>query len=421
MEAATPLFASARVRILGDRLLVDGLVVDDECAVRLAREHDDPANLLGDAIEIGARVLDRESTAANVEFVRAELAKVETAFAESARGVTDAFGEKVDAALGPDTGTLTQALARHFSDESAGAVQHRVRAVIEEVMAKSRDELRRQFASDDASNPLAGFQRQSLAMIRTASEQQATYLSGMTERMAALQAELAQLRGERSGDAELEAERERGTAKGRSFEDAVVEALERIAAARGDVCDGVGDVRGAGGKKGDVVVSLDACSGPARGRIVFEAKDSQLARKRALADLDAALEQRDADYAIFVVPAEDELPARTNPLHEYNGDKMFVTYDPAEGSALALEVAYGLARARVLMGRAESDALDVPTLRAEVERAVNSMEDVRRVKSQLTQATTGIEQAKQILDAMATGVRGHLQQLDALLASAEAD
>jgi hypothetical protein len=48
------------------------------------------------------------------------------------------------------------------------------------------------------------------------------------------------------------------------------------------------------------------------------------------------------------------------------------------------------------------------------------MEDVRRVKSQLTGATSSIEQARSILDAMASGVRAHLTQIDALLDAAEA-
>jgi hypothetical protein len=49
------------------------------------------------------------------------------------------------------------------------------------------------------------------------------------------------------------------------------------------------------------------------------------------------------------------------------------------------------------------------------------MEDVRRVKSQLTGATSSIEQARSILDAMAAGVRAHLAQIDALLDAAEED
>ena len=39
------------------------------------------------------------------------------------------------------------------------------------------------------------------------------------------------------------------------------------------MAEAVGDLKEATGKVGDVVVAIDACNGPARGRIVFEAKD----------------------------------------------------------------------------------------------------------------------------------------------------
>ena len=59
MEAATPLHQTT-VRPLGDRLVVDGLVIDDACAIRLVTEAPDAARMLLDAIEVGARILDRE-------------------------------------------------------------------------------------------------------------------------------------------------------------------------------------------------------------------------------------------------------------------------------------------------------------------------------------------------------------------------
>ena len=112
------------------------------------------------------------------------------------------------------------------------------------------------------------------------------------------------------------------------------------------------------------------------------------------------------------MPSEDKLPARTRPLREFNGDKMFVVYDADEDARLALEVAYALARARVLMDRGDDERSTPAAVRAEVERALGAMEDVRRIKTQLTNASGGIEEARKILDAMAAGVRGHLAAIE---------
>jgi hypothetical protein len=420
MEAAAPL-PLARVHVVNGRLAIDWLTIDDETTVRLATERGDPERFVVEAIEIGARVLDREQTGANAEFVRAEFEKTARAldgeFVERARKVAERLDAKVDEVFGPEHGHVTRALAKHFGDESSVAVQNRVKALLADVSVQMREDLRRQFSADSESNPLHGFQTAHLAATRQIAGQQSEQMRAMNEKLERMNLEIARLRAEREKLVELAAVEEKGTAKGRTYEEAVAEALEAIATARGDDCDAVGDLRGEGGRKGDIVVAIDACSGPARGKIVFEAKNSQLSKNKALAELDGALETRAADYAVLVVPSESRLPARTHPLREFNGDKLFVTFDPDDGSTLALEVAYGLARARVLMARTVDDGVDTAALQVEVERAQGAMEEVRRIKSQLTNATNGIETARTILDAMATGVRGHLAAIEGLLAS----
>jgi hypothetical protein len=423
MEAAIRL-PLTQVYVRNGRLYVEQLTVEDETAARLAAEREDPVRFVTEAIEIGARVLDRELTGVNAEFVRAEFEKtareLDATFVERARAVAERLDAKVDEVFGPEHGHVTQALARHFGDESSVAVQNRVRTVLDEVAVRWREDLRRQFSSDGDANPLAGFQNAHLAATRQIAGQQSEHLRAMAEKLEAMKLEIAELRSEKHKLAEIAAVTDKGTAKGRSYEEAVAVAIDAIASAQGDDCEAVGDVRGEGGRKGDVVVAIDACAGPARGRIVFEAKNSQLSRNRALAELDEALETRGADFAIFVVPSEDKLPARTRPLREFNGDKMFVVYDAGDDARLALEVAYALARARVLMNRGEDEAVDPAAVRAEVERALGAMEDVRRIKTQLTNASGSIEESRRILDSMAGGVRGHLTAIGQLLAAAGA-
>ena len=411
MEAATTLPFS-RVRTFNGELLIDGLRVDDEAAVALVHEREsrgEPVDrLVKQMVEIGARVLEREETGAQTDVVKAEFERLRSS-----------FGESLNRVFGADEGHVARLLDKHFGDESSVAVPQRVRALLDEFSTQMREDMRKQLTSDSESNPIVAIQKASLQVVRDTANQQAESLRVMNARLEAMRLELASLRSEKEKLEEVAAEAERGTAKGRTYEEGVFEALDAVAGAQGDDCDAVGDVKGVGGKKGDVVVAIDACGGPARGRIVFEAKNSRLSKKQALCDLDEAMTARDADYGIFVVPSEDKLPAKTPELREYNGNKLFVVFDPEEGSRIALELAYKLARARVLMARAEGGGVDAAAVAAEVERALGAMEDVRRVKSQLTQATTYIGEATKIVDAMAGNVRGHLGQIESLLREAE--
>jgi hypothetical protein len=427
MEAATPL-RKAHIGTVGDRLTVDGLVVDDECAVRLVREREqggeDPAATVTDAIEIGARVLDREHTAANTEFVKTEFERasreLEQEFTDKARTVVEFFDKRVDSVFGPENGHLAKELEKLFSDGSSASVQNRTRELIGEALNKSREDLLRQFSSEDGSNPLAGFKEETVRALDRAERRQHATQQAVLERMADLEKQLQALRLEKEKLEEVAEERERGTAKGRTFEERVAEAVEELACAQGDDADAVGDLPGATGKTGDVVVCIAAASGPALGRIVFEAKDRRLSKPKAMAELDKAMSDRDADFAVLVVPSEEELPAKMQALREYNGDKLIVTLDPEDPMPLPLEVGYRLARARVLMSRASGDGIDAAAVRDGVQRALGAMDDVRRVKSQLTGAKTKIDDAAGIVEAMALQVRAHLAEIDELVLSAEA-
>jgi hypothetical protein len=291
-------------------------------------------------------------------------------------------------------------------------VQQRVRALVAEVMGQARQDLLQQFSAADGRNPLADFKAASLAMMKHAAEQQDHHLTAMRDRMAALERQLQGLRDEKSAAVQLAAERERGTAKGRSFEEAVFDAVEAIAAAQGDCAEPVGDLTEGGGKRGDVVVAVDAATGPARGRIVVEAKDRRISRKRSLEELAEGLDQRSAQFGVWVVPSEEELPAGVRDLREIDGDKVYVVFDPDDGSRIGLEVAYKLARARVLLTRDEIEGLDPALVAERVELARRAMEDVRRIKQQLTGATTAIGMARDVLDEMAAIVRARLDEID---------
>jgi hypothetical protein len=153
---------------------------------------------------------------------------------------------------------------------------------------------------------------------------------------------------------------------------------------------------------------------------VFEAKDRRLSKPAALQELDRALDQRSADFAVLVVPTEGEVPAKLQTLREYNGDKLIVALDPELDAELALDVGYRLARARVLMARGDVEGIDAAAVRDSIDRALQALTEVRKVKAQLTSAKTSIDTASTTVDEMAERVRRQLEEVDELV-SAGAD
>jgi DNA repair ATPase RecN len=73
----------------------------------------------------------------------------------------------------------------------------------------------------------------------------------------------------------------------------------------------------------------------------------------------------------------------------------------------------------VLMARGGQEGVDGAAVHDVVERALNAMDDVRKVKSQLTGAKTGIDKAYTLVEEMSARVRALLQEIDALVRPAD--
>jgi hypothetical protein len=283
-------------------------------------------------------------------------------------------------------------------------------------LQESRADLLRQFSAQDGHNPLAEFKGSVVRELRAAREKDDAFLN----RLAELRAEIQRLRDAEESRAELEAERERGTAKGRSFEDTCFGLLESMASARGDIAHHVGDERSAsGGKLGDVVIELEAAQGECRGRIAVEVKDEQLSKNRAWDVLNGALRERDAAFAVLVVASDDKVPAGREPLHEYEGNKMIVALDRESLDPRPLELAYRYARCRCLMARERSLQIDAAGVRDAAEEALSALKDAQRIRVALTGATKSVGTARDGLDAMVERVQASLERVEGLIAAGE--
>ncbi len=334
-----------------------------------------PPRVVADAIEIGARVLDREQAGASVEILRQNLEHASkrgrAAAGRDVRGRDHRAAQAARGGFGPDSGHVTRVLARHFGAESSTAVQHQVRAAVAELLNESREKLFKQFSSADESNPLATFQKAAVAAIRQSSDQQHAHLREMSGRMGELQ--LADRRScrprrrRRSRSPPSTTARPPRAARTRRR---CSTPSTRSPRAQGDDCDAVGDLprrrRAQGRRAGRDRRLRRPAARPDRLRGQELAGAEEGARRARRGDGPARRRLRASGSSR---PRTSCRPARSA-LREVNGDKLFVVFDPEDGSRLALEVAYSLARARVLMAKGDADGLDATALRAEVERAL---------------------------------------------------
>ena len=401
------------VRAIGDRLVIERLELTDERAARVVRERAEagqpPGVTITKAIEIGARVLDTEETAVNVDYVRAEFERH-----------AGALRERLSKALETGDQQLAERIAETFDGTRDGSVQKEIDAMLSEALEEQRTKIAQLFSAEDGANPLTDFKAAVVRGLKALDERQQNEGEANRKRIEALQRQVIELREREDADERVATEAERGTAKGFTFEERVHEALERIASSRGDCASHTG-TEGAegGGKKGDTLIELGAGEGPSTGRIVFEAKDKKLSKNAAWNELNGGMTARAASFGVLVVAGEDRVPSGREQLTEYEGNKLIVAVDREEPDSLVLEVAYRLAAARVLMARDRELDVDAVAVRDITAEAITLLKQAQAIRSMLTGIKTSSDKARAGLDAMIASLQEKLDRIDALVAEAD--
>jgi uncharacterized protein DUF2130 len=392
------------VRALDDRLVIERLTVSDERAARVVRERaeggQEATRTVVDAIEIGARVLDREDAAAEVDYVRAEFERHAGELRERLARSLEAGDEK-----------LAERISHNFDGSRDGSVQKEI---------AERTALLKQFSAEDGANPLTDFKGAIVRAFRDLGQRQQAGEEALRKRLEALTREVVELRKDDEADLLVAEAEAAGTRKGVSFEERVHVAIERIARSRGDCATHTGGEQAeGGGRKGDTLVELEASEGPSAGRIVFEAKDKKLSKNEAWVELNQGMASRAAGYAVLVVAGEERVPAGREQLHEYEGNKLIVAVDRDEPEGLALETAYRLAAARVKLAREGDLQVDAAAVRDAAAEAISTLKQAQAIRSSLTGIKTSSDKARANLDAMVEAVRATLERIESLIAEAD--
>ena len=393
--------ASPRVRVEGDRIVIDRIVVHDRAlaAFLIERPADDRQELVERALRIGLLALQDAGVTVNVDVVRVEFEKLMRQAESVNEKAALALEQTLRANFADGDGRLPRTLEKFLGDRGA------LKAMVDELFDESKRDsaigrigtmLERYFDGDASklavlldptrlNSPMHQFRQEITAGFKS-----------LEERLVAIEAAAA-ARG---------AERARSAAKGGDFEDLLEAMLADLARGTGDLLDRTGTEAGTlmKSKKGDFVLTLDARV--ARGcdvKVVIEAKDRPMSMRAMRDELREAKENRGAAVAV-VVFTPTHAPSGIAPFNLV-GDDVYCVIDPEGPEPATLEAAIRLARLMALASIVEHEVeVDAAAIAAALTAIREQLEVVRSLKAQLTSISTATKAVWTGLDTMRSNI-----------------
>ncbi|HEX8025500.1 MAG TPA: hypothetical protein VF484_04770 [Candidatus Limnocylindrales bacterium] len=401
--------AEGRVRIDGERILVERLAVADAAAAAwlAAQPMDDHAILVERAIRIGLTAIQSVGVTLNVDAVRAEFDRFADQSRASNEQAAQALEQVLRANFAEGDGRLPRTLEAFLGDRG------KLRSMVDELFdPQKRDSaigrigtmLERYFDGD--ASKLATL----LDPTRLGSPLY-QFRDEVAKGFEALHAKLAALEAAQTARA---GERAKSAAKGADFEDLLESMLGDLARGANDLLERCGTEAGDAGrsKKGDFVLTLDPNLTPGcELRVVVEAKNRGMSGREMRDELRAAKTNRDAAVALVVFTPE-HAPSGIAPFDVRAGD-VYAVLDPADPDPATLQAAVRLARLLALAAAREADGeVDLAEVGAAL-RAIREVLDlVRGLKVQLTSIQTTSKGVSDALDKLREAVLAHLSRAE---------
>lgn len=299
-------------------------------------------------------------------------------------------------------------IGRRMNPENRESLVNQVEKTVEELLRQNSAQLRASFSLDDEGSALSLMKR------------------SLREEIEKLQASVnqhyAQIREALASEKARLTEAEKGTGKGRDFEDALYLPLAEMARVMDDQPENVSGVKGLvnSDKVGDFLVRLGDCSRAPGRIIVFEAKKQQgYNMKKTLEEMDRAKKNRGAEIGIFVFCKGYE-PLEAGDFYR-TGNDFIVTVDEEHMERgqrlLFLEAAYKVARMLISsrVREEEESSIDPEYIRAEIDSIQAAMRSASEIKTKvgtIRNSADAIEKAmaffEEKLERHLENIRGHI-------------
>lgn len=370
-------------------LRIEDLEVDDGDVVDYLQTipEEDRENEIQKALRVGVIALRSSKVSIDVDFVDKKIAELLDDYKTQ-------VDEQVDELFG-DEGRVWNAINEIIGDE--GALAKLFDPHEGSVRKQLVEAVREQLSTEDEGAPLSRVRSSILDELRAFKE----------------------LYNKDQGRGE---EAEKGTAKGRDFEDTIQAELDAISANHGDVTELCGDVQGtiAGSKKGDLLTKVSAAGG---GNIVWEIKKhggyTIGGKKDILVELTEAMKNRDAGVGVAVF-SKDQGPKGVEILRRLPDNQYIVIVDEDDPTSLeVLRVVYQVCREIALRASGAGAAhLDIDELNGRLNAIESLFGKVKGMKGSISKIQTGLNNLSGDIDSLRNDVMVEVAAIQAMISVA---
>lgn len=358
-------------------------------------EEDKQEDALEHALRVGVATLELSETSKDVEFVKKEFESMQHEFSDEIEIVQEELAEKFG-----DEGKVARILDEHLGDDGKlkGHIEHAFgddgafKERLDEELGEDGERIKQALDPDIEGTPTHRLKQ-------------------------AFKEEIEEVKKELVAEEAAEEVRQETRLKGFDFEDQVQKILEELVDQTSNQVRDTSQETGAMGssKKGDFVITI----GETDQQIVVEAKNGAF-NGTVEEEMDEAIENREADYGIFVASSIEYLP-RTRVGWFSEIDKNFVVValsgeDDEEIEPRFLKFAYHWARTRAILAYVEvGDDIDSERVKAELDSVTDAIGRFSTIRSKCTTLESSVGDIRTELQSIEDTVTSSITQLEAEL------
>ncbi len=371
------------------------------------------------AANAGAGVVRIQDSLENTESViKKNVKHIEDQLQGSAKKLNEDFQKIIESLTGDESPLASQVseLLESFTEQIEGLTASEdspIRAGIKKQISDMASRLLADFTAQSAA------QKTELQKLLNPSNEGSPF-AVFANQLEALQISVRTINDSLVSKQAAEIEGKKGTAKGRTFEKAVLDVIASIATGSGDDAEHTGDDEGLYDKMGDGVVVLR--EGTARvARVAVEAKNKKMTMAAWQKEASGAMKNRDAHGFIGVCKSIDQMPNKTQlvALDDF-GQQLVVCFDPdSDQPKEFLALVYQVVKMHTLTTRNGAGEVNAQALRLFVDQSIKQLDKFNRLVS----LASGIKgEADKIIseaDDLSFEISRHLQSLKRELAGVE--